>query len=185
MNTIIPAIEARRARRALDTRPIPAETLGRIMSAATLAPSCANKQPWRFLLIDEPAALAKARPALSGGNYWALKAPVLVVAITRPDLDAQLDDRRDYALFDLGLATGNLLTQATAEGLIAHPIAGFEPLKIKEAFGIDPSFIAIAMIIIGWPGDEAGLNEKHLESEHSARSRKPEGEVVFHNAWPL
>jgi nitroreductase len=183
MNVIIEAIASRRARRALSPSPLPPETLSRIIAAATLAPSCMNKQPWRFLVIESPEALEKARRALSEGNYWARTAPVLVAAVTDPDLDCRLSDKRDYALFDSGLAVGNLLAQATAEGLIAHPIAGFDPVALKTAFGIADSFIVIALVVIGLPGDEAGLSEKHRESEHSLRQRKSETEVIFRNEW--
>ena len=184
MKQIIDAIATRRARRALADTAVPADVRERIMTAATLAPSCMNKQPWRFLLLDDGAALERARPALTEGNYWARRAPLLVLAITKPELDGQLSDRRDYALFDLGLATSNLLAQATAEGLIAHPVAGFDPLALKAAFGIDASFIVVTVVVIGWPGDDGGLNEKHRESEHGPRLRKPESEVIFANTWP-
>jgi nitroreductase len=155
------------------------------MTAATLAPSCANKQPWRFVVVDQAESLALVRPALSSGNYWALKAPVLVAVFSRLDLDARLDDQRDYALFDTGLATANLLAQANAEGLIAHPIAGFDPLKLKAALGVPVDYVAITVVVIAWPGSSEGLNPKHLEAETAPRNRKPMAEVVAHNGWHL
>lgn len=183
MSDILYEIEQRRAKRALSEHVIPQEMIARIMTAATYAPSCANKQPWRFLVITEPTAIEQARLALSEGNYWAKKSPFLVLALTKPELDAQLNDRRDYALFDVGLAVENLLLQATHEGLIAHPIAGFDPLKLKELFNITSDYIIITVIVLGLPGDESGLSEKHRELEHSHRVRKPETEVIFYNTW--
>jgi nitroreductase len=183
MDTIIQAIEGRRARRALAGNSVPKDVLDRILTAATFAPSCMNKQPWRFLVADDPAALEKARAALSDGNYWARKAPVLIAALTKPELDCRLNDRREYALFDLGLAVANLLAQATAEGLIAHPMAGFNPLALKSAFGIDDSHIIPVMIAVAWPGDAAGLNDKHRESETGARDRAAFDSVVQRNRW--
>jgi hypothetical protein len=54
---------------------------------------------------------------------------------------------------------------------------------LKADFGIPEEHILITVVVIGFPGDESFLNEKHLESEHSTRTRKPESEVIMSNAW--
>jgi len=183
MIDLLPEIEARRARRALDERAIPEEVVQRLLTAATLAPSCFNNQPWRFLLVRRAEELEEVRANLSGGNYWARKAPLIVLVLTQPELDCRLDDRRDYALLSCGLAVENLLLQATREGLIAHPIAGFKPVPIKEALGIPQELILITLVIVGYPGEETGLSEKHRAQEHAPRSRKPQSEVVKYERW--
>ena len=99
------------------------------------------------------------------------------------DLDAQLSDRRDYALFDSGLATENLQLQAVKEGLYVHPMAGFDPLKVKEAFQIPDEFIVITLVALGYPGESSHLSEKHQKAEQSPRARKPESEVICYNNW--
>jgi nitroreductase len=183
MAELLQEIEIRRAKRALSEEQVPAEVVQRMMTAATYAPSCFNNQPWRFVVINEEPALEQVKDALPDANYWAKKSPLLVLAVTKPDLDCQLKDRREYALFDVGLATQNLMLQAVKEGLIAHPIAGFKPTKLKEAFGIPEDYIVIAVIVLGFPGDESHLNDKHLEAEHSERSRKSESQVIMYNRW--
>ena len=57
------------------------------MTAATYAPSCFNNQSWRFMVVTNDEALTKVHGALSSGNYWVKKAPVIVVVATKPDLD--------------------------------------------------------------------------------------------------
>lgn len=183
MNEILNAIDTRRARRAFSDRPIERNVLDRVLTAATYAPSCSNKQPWRFLVCLDDVALDKARAALNGGNYWAKVAPVLVVITTKDELDCRLNDDRNYAQFDTGMATMNLMLQATQEGLYAHPMAGWDPSILREQFGIEPETRVIAMLALGYPGSTDHLNEKHLESERSERSRKPLDEVVQWNSW--
>jgi nitroreductase len=178
MKEIVEAISARRAFRALDERPVPDDVLGRILEASVLAPSCLNNQPWRFLVMREPQGLAKGREALSKGNYWAKKAPVLICIYTRKEDDCISSEGRDYALFACGLAAANLLIQATAEGLIAHPMAGYDAAAMKGAFALPADSIPIVLIALGFPGDESGLSEKHKLSEHAPRIRKPLKEVV-------
>ncbi len=183
MSELTPEINERRARRALSEKEIPGEVVRRIMTAATYAPSCNNNQSWRFLVVTEEQPLNRIREALAGGNYWAKKAPVMVAVSTKLDLDARLSDRRDYAFFDCGLGTENLMLQAIKEGLYAHPMAGFDPLKVKEAFQIPDEFIVITLVALGYPGESSHLSEKHQASEESQRVRKPESEVICYNSW--
>lgn len=182
---ILNAIETRRAKRALSEEKIPREVVERLLTAACYAPSCFNNQSWRLLVAESDTALAAVRQALSSGNYWMKKAPVVVVVATRPDLDCQLSDRRDYTLFDCGLAVENLMLQAFHEGLLAHAIAGFDPLKVKAVFSIPEDYIVITLVAVGYPGGENQLSDKHRELEHSPRDRKPSSEVICFNTWSL
>ncbi len=183
MADIIPEIQKRRAKRAYSDKAVDETTLRRIFTAGTMLPSCSNKQPWRFLICSREEGLEKAREALNGGNYWARVAPVLVVVTTRDEFDCRLSDDRNYAQFDTGMAVAGILLQATREGLYAHPMAGFDPAKIRENFGIEDETRVITMIAIGHPGDGKNLNEKHAESEASERSRKDIDEVIQWNSW--
>lgn len=183
MASIIQEIQDRRARRGIDERPIDRDVIDRIFTAATMAPSCSNKQPWRFMVASEGEALEKARDALLGGNYWAKKAPVLVVVTTRDSFDCQLNDDRNYAQFDTGMACFGLMLQATREGLYAHPMAGFDPEKLRSHFNIEADTRVITMIALGYPGNTSHLNEKHAESETSERSRLPLDDVIQWNGW--
>lgn len=183
MSGLLEVIEKRRAYRGISEEPIAAEALKRIMTAATFAPSCFNKQPWRFVVAESEAARQKVRDNLVEGNYWAKKAPAYVLVATKPDLDCELKDRREYALFDAGQGTMSLQYQAVHEGLIAHPIAGFKAKGLKEVFEIPDSYILITVIVLGYPGDASDLNEDHRQSEQSPRSRKAEEEVISYNSW--
>ncbi len=183
MSELLKEIEERRARRALSDEPIAEDVVERIMRAATYAPSCFNNQPWRLVAVNETEPLERVKTALTKGNYWAQTAPLIVLVATKHDLDCQLNDDRNYAMFDLGLAAENLILQRFKEGLIAHPVAGFNPEAAKKAMAIPPEYTLITLIIIGRPGDGSNLNEKHREMEHDGRSRKDESEVVSYNRW--
>jgi nitroreductase len=185
MGELIHEINIRRAKRALTGPKIPDDVLRRLLTAATFAPSCFNNQSWRFLVVTEDGALAKLHEALSGGNYWMKTAPAIVVVATKPEFGCQLSDRRDYALFDCGLAVENLMLQAFKESLYAHAVAGYDPLKVKAAFQVPEEYIVITLVAVGYPGDESALGDKHRELEHGPRVRKPEAEVICYNEWSL
>jgi nitroreductase len=175
MTNVLPSIEARRARRALSPEPISREILGTLLQAAHLAPSCNNSQPWRLIVVDEPETLARVKEALSGGNYWAKQAPVILAVASRQDLDCALGDRRDYFLFGCGMAVGNLMIQATEFGLVAHPV--------KAALGVPEDYVLITLVIVGRPGDPATLSDKHREIEQGPRVRRPLDTVVAWNRF--
>ncbi len=183
MSETINEITVRRARRGLSEESIDRAVLERIFNAAILSPSCANKQPWRFMVCTTDGSIEKAREALLGGNYWAKKAPVLVVVMTSDDLDCKLNDNRNYAWFDTGMAVMNLILQATHEGLIAHPMAGFDPMVLREKFDIGDETRIVAMIALAKPGATDHLNEKHLAQESEEQTRRPIGEVVSWEKW--
>jgi nitroreductase len=185
LKELIPEINSRRANRALSDKKISSETVQRLMTAATYAPSCFNNQSWRFLVATDDEALKKVCGALTEGNYWVKKAPAVVIVATKLEFGCRMSDRRDYALFDCGLATENLMLQGVKEGLYAHAIAGFDPQEIKETFQIPAEYIVITLVALGYPGDDAALNKKHMELEHSPRNRKPESEVICYNTWGL
>ena len=71
--------------------------------------SCANRQPWRFVIVEKTDP---ARPALEEsldpGNGWARKAPVLIVAGARRE-DGSVVESREYHHHDTGLATMSLV----------------------------------------------------------------------------
>jgi nitroreductase len=167
----------------LSEKEIPKETLSRLAQAAVLAPSCANSQPWRVVLVSDPARLGELKKALTPGNYWAQKAPAIAAFVSSPEWDARLDHGRDYAFFDLGMAAMNFQLQAIEEGLIVHPIAGFDPAVAKQALNIPANAVLMTLVILGHPGDASHLNERHLESEKSERSRKPMEDVLAFDAW--
>ena len=174
--SINPSILQRRAFRGLKSDSIEDEKLLRLIEAAHLAPSCFNKQPWRFIVVRTKENLEKLHEALSSGNYWMKYAPALIIVHTKDEFDCQLSDDRNYALFDTGLAVGFLLVQATQMGLVAHPVAGYDPIKVKELFDLDGRIVTL--IAVGKWGRFDQLNEKHLELEKSPRNRQELSHVV-------
>ncbi|MCF7915182.1 MAG: nitroreductase family protein [Spirochaetaceae bacterium] len=183
MNGLLKEIESRRAFRGISDSPIEAEVQDRILTAATYAPSCSNKQPWRFIVANNDDARQKVQDGLLGGNYWAKKAPLFVLAATKPDLDCNLKENREYALFDVGQAVMSLQYQAVHEGLVVHPMAGFKDEELKKLFNIPDDYVLITVIAIAHPGDDTELSDKHKELEHSARTRFAREQVIALNQW--
>lgn len=181
---LVRSIESRRARRAITNQSIDRETLDLLFRAAHLAPSCANNQPWRFVVIEDESVLSRVKEHLSGGNYWAKVSPVIIAISSRVDLDCRIPDGREYHLFGCGMAAMNLMLQADELGLIAHPIAGFKSKPIKEILKVPSDFTLITLIILGHPAEEHGeLSGKHQIDETAPRTRLPLPDVISWNRF--
>jgi nitroreductase len=183
VSEILPPIEARRAKRALSEQAIPRKTAETLLRAAHLAPSCFNSQPWRLIAVDDPETLTAIKHAMPGANYWAKPSPLIVAVVSRRDLDCTLSDQRDYYLFGCGMAVGNLMIQATEMGLVAHPIAGYRPVAVKEVLQIPEDYVLITLVIVGHSGDVSALSDKHREIELGPRERKPLDAIAAWNRF--
>lgn len=173
------AIELRRAYRSLEKTLITEETARDLARHASLAPSCFNKQPWRYHFVYGREALERLHVALAKGNEWARAASMIVAVYSRKDLDCDLQGR-EYYLFDVGLSTAFLVLRATELGLVAHPIAGFDEGAAKEILGIDDEMKLITLVIVGKHSDSINdlLTEKQAEAEMERPERLPVDDVA-------
>ena len=179
--TVISLLEKRYACRAISPEPVEQEKIDAIINAAQLSASCMNNQPWRFLVLTEPEALERGRQGILDGNYWAKEAPVLMIGFSKRDLDCDPPDDRKYFLFDVGMAVQNILLQATELDLVARPMAGFNPEKMKGIFSLPDEYTVIVTIAIGYKGDLENLNDKHKKVSTAPRKRDPVEENFFFN----
>jgi nitroreductase len=182
----INALLARRwSPRALDPdRPVEPERVRGILEAARWAPSSSNEQPWRFLVFDlrDSEALEAARSCLVEGNAWARRAPLLLLSVACETF-VRNGKPNPYGRHDLGLATENLLLQATDFGLAIHPMAGFDALRARELFRIPEGFTPTAMIAVGYPGKLEELSEELQKRETADRTRRSLEEWAFGGRW--
>jgi nitroreductase len=173
------AITERRAYRSLDPAPINEELIRDLAGSASLAPSCYNFQPSRFIFVQSPTALKKLHTTLSKTNAWVQAASCIVVVYSKKNLDCQMLGR-DYYLFDTGMATAFLILRATELGLVAHPIAGYDEEKVKDLLGIPKDMTVITLVNIGKHSATIGnlLTEKQAQIEKSRPLRKPLEEIM-------
>ncbi len=180
---IIKEIETRRSFRGLSNKLVETEIIERLMTAANLAPSCFNKQPWRYITVQSNEGLEKVQKGLNKGNSWANNAPLFILVTTKDDFDCRIGDGRDYAEFDTGMSVFSLLLQAQKEGLVAHPIAGYDQEILKNEFGIPADIKLLTILVVGYKGSDEALSEKQLESEHGPRVRNSRETWLSEEEW--
>lgn len=182
---IHPLLRARWSPRAFSERPIEADKLRSLWAAARWAPSSSNEQPWRFIVAtkENSAEFERLLSCLLEGNQkWAYRAPVLLLSVASLKFEEDQKPNR-HAWHDVGLATANLMIQATALGLFVHPMAGFRVEQAREEYKIPADHEPVAMMTIGYPGNPSGLPEYLRERELGPRRRNPIAEFVFAEIW--
>jgi nitroreductase len=171
--------------RAFAEQPVEAATLRSLFEAARWAPSSSNEQPWRFIVatkLDQAAYDRLLACLLEGNRKWAARAPVLILSVASLNFENGAKSNR-HALHDTGLATENLMLEAVALGLFAHPMAGFDIEKARADYRIPPGYEPVAMIAVGYPDDPAVLPLDLRERELKPRARRPVSEFVFAGQW--
>jgi nitroreductase len=171
--------------RAFDDRPIEPEKLLSLCEAARWAPSSNNEQPWRFIVANKDYETEWNRLLaclVEGNRKWAYRAPVLILSVASLNFEDDSTPNR-HAFHDTGMAVENLVLQATALGLSAHQMAGFDVEKARADLKIPPGYEPVTMIAVGYPGDLASLPDRLRERELQPRSRRPISEWTFSGRW--
>lgn len=162
------------------------EKLLQICEAARWAPSCANEQPYRYIIWNRytnEVDFLKAFDSLDKWNKkWVKNCPILLVAIAVRDFSN--GDFNRWAEYDTGAASENICLQATDIGLYAHQMGGFDAKKLSLNFNIPPNYKPIAMIAIGYKSYDFSLvHEKYQKTEIEERTRKPLSNNFFDSKW--
>lgn len=171
--------------RAFDGRPVPRAEVLRALEAARWSASCANEQPWRFVvaLREDSEAFERLLACLTETNQrWASRAGALILVATKLTFDRNGAANR-YAQHDAGMALAHLLLQATALGLAGHPMAGFDANAARAACDIPAGFDPVSVTALGYAGDLDLLDEPQRARELAARERLPLTAIAFSGRW--
>jgi nitroreductase len=189
-------LRTRRSARRFSDRPVPQEVIETLIATAGTAPSGANKQPWRFVAVQDAELKRRIREAAeveetklyeSRANEAWLKdlaplgtdsdkpfleeAPWLVVVfkLNRDDEPTRETDQVYYVNESVGIAIGMFLTAAHVAGLstLTHTPS---PMKfLSQILGRPDHERAYMVIPVGYPSEDA--KSPHLE-------RKPLGRIM-------
>lgn len=173
--------------RAFDAnKPVAREQLIAMLEAARWAPSCFGDEPWRYLVWDNNSnqhAWQRAFNCLGEFNQqWVKNAPVLMLA-TASNIFRHNGKPNAWHAYDTGAASENICLQATALGLFAHQMGGFDAEKIRREFSIPKEFDCLAMIAVGYQTTPDVLETELKEKEVAERTRRPLEENFFENSW--
>ncbi len=152
-------VRQRSSCRAYLPKPVEREKIERCLEAARLAPSACNSQPWRFIVVADPATRARLAEAAFSGvfgmNAFARTAPVLVVVVREASVyTARLGATLrgvEFSLMDLGIACDHFTLQAAEEGLGTCWLGWFNGRAVKKIFGWPRRTRVDVMLSLGYP----------------------------------
>jgi len=164
------AINSRYSVRAYKSDPVSDEKLKRILEAARLAPTAANFQPFKIIVI-----FTRGREAVLKRIYskdWFVQAPLVIGIVALPDKGWRRKDGKNYSEADATIAMDHLILAAANEGLGTCWIGAFDPQAVREILGLPDNVEPIAFTPLGYPADSP-----------SPKKRKDLNELVCYERW--
>jgi len=148
-------LQSRRSIRTYKPGPVSNADVTTLLQAAMAAPSAVAKDPWRFVVVSNPATLASLSSVLSNGAM--LNTAGLCIAVCA-EVEAAHDRQLSYALQDCSAAIENLLLAAHALGLGAcwlgvHPRED-KIARVRTILGLPAPVLPVSCIAVGLPGEQ-------------------------------
>ena len=188
---VLEAIKTRRSIRRFKPTPVDDKTVELVLDAARWAPSWANTQCWRFIVVrdsDIKSKLVEALISVSAERANAAtkaigNAPVVIVACaelgksgySHGELKGPVTDKGDFwYMYDVALAMQNLTLAAHSLGLGTVHVGSFDAKKVATILGVAEGFGVVSMTPLGYPDQEPG-----------PRPRKELSEIVFYDKYGL
>lgn len=135
------------------------EKIMKVLEAARIAPSAANKQPWQFVVFTKPESLSKAYQMYH--REWFKKSPVVILACAeKNNAWVRPEDQKNHADIDLAIAIDHMTLQATELNLATCWICNFYVQKTKQLFNLPAHIEPIAILTLAYPQDSSNP-ERH------------------------
>jgi nitroreductase len=179
------AIKTRRSVRTYQDKPVEEEKLRSVLEAVCMAPSWANMQCWRMVVVKDRATREKIGDLSYVESYFSPKgyksnpskkalagAPVVIAFCADPSQSGVLWGQ-NYYLVDAGIAAQNLMLAAKGHGLGTVFVGVYDEEKLKELLNIPASIRIIGLLPLGYPTEEKKDGPK----------RKPLDEICFNEHW--
>lgn len=138
-------------------RKVEPEKLSQILEAARVAPTAANRQPVRLIVIQSEEGLAKLGKA---ANIYGAPLAVVVCADhgrawVRPH------DKKQTGDIDASILTDHMMLQATELGLGTLWVCFFEPDVVRQEFRLPEELEPVNILAVGYTDEEPASADRH------------------------
>ncbi len=152
--SLMDVILTRRSIRQYETKEIPQEVLRQILEAGRQAPSAANRQPIRFVVVKDPDILKVLCDSILA--RFVKYAPAAIVGCA--DVKSLLTGK--WAIVDTAIAMQNMVIAASTFGVGSCWIGACDEDKIKELLKIPDRWKVVALVTFGYPAEHPGPRQK-------------------------
>ncbi len=136
--------------RSYQAKPVPSETIRRIVEAGRLTGSSMNGQPWHFIVIENRETLHQLGRLARSGPYLAQAPLAIVVAI----------EKTQYAVSDASRAIQSMMLTAWSEGIGSNWVGFMGLAEVKSLLGIPAELDVLGIIPFGYPARPGGRGQK-------------------------
>ncbi|MHA1732652.1 MAG: nitroreductase family protein [Promethearchaeota archaeon] len=151
-------VKKRRSVRKFTPDPVPEDKLELILEAGRLAPTWANKQGVRFVVVRDPERVRALTDAV--GQKWTKNAHTFVVACIKAMGSGKNKNGLEYFPVDAAICMEHVILAATNEGLGTCWIGYFDEKGVQEALEIPKRFRVVAITPLGYPDQDPGPQER-------------------------
>lgn len=148
------------------------EKLMKILEAARVAPTGANTQPQRLIVVQEKEGLDKLKKA---ANVFGAPLAIIVCGDHKPVWKRPFDGK-DILDIDASIVTDHMMLQATDLGLGTLWVCYFDPEVVRKEFNLPETIEPINILAIGYAAGEPASPERH------EKARKPLEHTVYYES---
>ena len=142
-------INSRRSIRKFTADPVPEEKLQRILEAALLCPTWANKQGVRYIVVKDPERVSQLGEAT--GQKWTRTAPMFIVVCIDPKRSGKNKNDLEYFMVDATIGFTHIVLAATNEGLGTCWMGWFDEEAVQNILEIPKKVRVIGLTPLGFP----------------------------------
>jgi nitroreductase len=162
------AVVSKRDTRRYAERAIPEAVVRRVLEAGRLAGSSRNRQPWRFVIVADPAL----RERLAGLVYRPpnVRGAALVITL--------VVSGRGPVAFDAGRAAQNMMLAAWNDGVASCPNGLPDPAPVGELLGLGEGERVVVVLSFGFPHRARDPAARTPEAWAARAERRPLEELA-------
>jgi len=152
--SLIDLILTRRSIRRYENKDLPDEVLQQILEAGRQAPSAANRQPIRFVVVKDNSLLKSLCDTLI--TRFVKSAPVAIVGCA--DIKSLLTGK--WAVVDTAIAMQTMVIAAWSLGIGSCWIGACDEGKVKELLKIPDKWKVVGLVTFGYPAEQPKPKKK-------------------------
>jgi nitroreductase len=156
---IVPEIARRVSIRVFTERKPERTQIGRILEAGRVAPSAKNRQPWRFIAVEDGAKRILLEKACYGQEHVG-RAP-LIIACCSTNIDYRMPNGQLSYPMDISIAASFMMLQAVREGLGTCLVSTFDEQQVREALTAPYLMRVVLLLLAGYPAEAPERPERH------------------------
>ncbi len=149
------------------------EKLDKILEAARVAPTAANIQSHRLLVVSSNEGLQKLG---KGVNYHGAPLAIIVCG-DHANVFVRPYDKKDMVSIDATIVANHIVFEAEDLGLSSCWLTYFEPSIIRSQFNIPNNLEPVAIIALGYADTTKASPDRH------SRDRKAVEDFVYYESF--